>query len=130
MNNEIKSLLIDDDVDDREIFLMCLNSISKDINCRTANNGAAAISLFESQSDYTPDYIFLDVNMPKMNGIECLKALIKFEQLNNTKILMYSTTSEKSVVDECRKLGAYDFVVKPAKTFQLKERLKQVFSIA
>src|SRR5688572_17669623 len=87
-------LIIDDDTDDQEIFMMCATAVNKEIVCSTANNGPDAIAMLESQREYAPDFIFLDVNMPKMNGIECLKVLKQIEHLRQTKIYMYSTTSD------------------------------------
>jgi CheY-like chemotaxis protein len=120
--------IIDDDQDDQEIFLMCVSDINPNIDCRTASNGAEAVEMLESQKDYAPDYIFLDVNMPKMNGIECLGHLKKMDWLRNTKIFIYSTTSEKSVVEESKALGADDFIVKPTKMSVLKEALSGIFN--
>jgi CheY-like chemotaxis protein len=102
---EIQScLLIDDDPDDQEIFLMCIGKISEPVNCITANSGVDAIEMLQSHTQYTPNYIFLDVNMPKMNGIECLKNIKKIDRLKHTKIYMYSTTSEGAVKAESENL--------------------------
>ena len=129
MKKSISCLIIDDDADDQEIFLMCIRKISSNIDCLTANNGVDAVDLLKSNDGYVPDYIFLDVNMPKMNGIECLKVLKSIDRLSNTKILMYSTTSESEVVKESLRLGADEFIKKPSKTDELKEKLSIIFGI-
>ena len=67
MKKSISCLIIDDDADDQEIFVMCIRKISSNIDCLTANNGVDAVDLLKSNDGYVPDYIFLDVNMPKMN---------------------------------------------------------------
>ena len=121
-------LIIDDDIDDQEIFLMCVDKISMNVNCRTAKDGVDAISMLTSDTAYIPDYIFVDVNMPKLNGIACLKLLKGIRRLGNTKIFMYSTTSELSVVKDSQELGADGFIVKPASTVELKARLSEIFS--
>jgi len=121
----MQCLLVDDDLDDQEIFLMTLEKINKNIKCLTANNGVEALSLL-TQNSFVPDYIFLDVNMPKMNGIECLRNIKHLEHLNNCKIFMYSTTSETSVLEKSKKLGATDFIVKPASPALLKETLSNI----
>ncbi|MCW3123490.1 MAG: response regulator receiver protein [Flavipsychrobacter sp.] len=122
-------LIIDDDEDDQEIFLMCLNSVSDQVNGKTVSSGVDAIAMLTADNDYTPDYIFLDVNMPKMNGIECLKELRAIERLNNTMIFMYSTTAERTSLAECKKMGISDFIIKPTKISELKERLAAIFAI-
>ena len=128
MNKTQWCLLVDDDLDDQEIFVMCLAEVNAHIDCRTANDGAEGIELMEAQPDYVPDYIFLDVNMPRMNGLDCLTELRKLPRLQDTKIFMYSTTSETDVVEESRKRGADDFIIKPVKTIALKEILTGIFN--
>jgi len=122
-------LIIDDDPDDREIFMMCVNKISDTIDCVTAKNGVDALELLENKTDLTPDFIFLDVNMPKMNGIECLKHLRKIDRLRNSKIFMYSTTSEGGIIKQSKELGAQDFIVKPVKISELREILSKIFGV-
>ncbi|HRO41445.1 MAG TPA: response regulator [Flavipsychrobacter sp.] len=123
----IQCLLIDDDQDDQEIFIMCLESLSDHISCLAKSDGAEAIELFNAHIGYVPDYIFLDVNMPKMNGIECLRLLKNIDRLKSTKIFMYSTISEGDTLSESVKLGAEDFIVKPTKAADLKNRLAAIF---
>jgi CheY-like chemotaxis protein len=127
MTNEC--LIIDDDQDDQEIFLMCLGDVSKDVSCTARNNGVDALAMLTTDSDYTPAYIFIDVNMPKMNGIECLKELKNIERLKNTKIFMYSTTSESTAFARSKELGATDFIIKPSSTFDLKAKLSEIFEV-
>ncbi|HYG50185.1 MAG TPA: response regulator [Flavobacteriales bacterium] len=122
-------LLIDDDQDDQEIFRICLNKINKDVYLTVVNDGIEGLRLLTLEDDYTPDYIFLDMNMPKMDGIECLRSLKKIARLRETKIFMYSTTAETSAVEESWKLGAEAFIVKPSKTSELKEKLATIFQI-
>ncbi len=122
----MQCLLIDDDQDDQEVFMMILEKINRDINCLTANDGVEAISLLTSRQGFIPDYIFLDVNMPRMNGIECLQNIRTLDHLKNCKIFMYSTTSETSVVEQTKKLGVADFIVKPASPVALKETLAAI----
>jgi CheY-like chemotaxis protein len=127
MKQPIVCLLIDDDLDDQEIFLLCAQSIGYNIQCRMSNNGAEGIAMLEADADYLPDFIFLDINMPKMNGMETLQRIKKINRLHPAKVFMYSTSSETRVVEESIRLGANDFIVKPAKTMLLKERLKEIF---
>ena len=122
----MQCLLVDDDLDDQEVFLMTLEKINKNIKCLTANNGAEALSLLTTQTSFVPDYIFLDVNMPKMNGIECLKNIKDLSHLSDCKVFMYSTTSETSVLEKSKKLGATDFIVKPPSVATLKQTLSKI----
>jgi PleD family two-component response regulator len=122
-------LLIDDDTDDQEVFRMCLKKVNQDVEFTALNDGVAALSYLEANNSYSPDYIFLDVNMPKMEGLECLKKLRAIPRLSHSKIYMYSTTSEKASVEESIRCGATDFIIKPAKTAELKDKLAAIFTI-
>jgi len=124
-----KCLIIDDDTDDQEIFLMCLRKVNKHIDCKVASDGAEAVSLLQSTIEYTPDYIFIDLNMPKMNGIDCLKKIKSIERLSGTKMFMYSTTSEPHAISQSKDFGANEFIVKPVKTTDLKEKLFSIFNL-
>lgn len=124
----MQCLLVDDDLDDQEIFLMILEKIDKNIECLTANSGVEALSLLTAPNSFIPDYIFLDVNMPKMNGLECLENIRRITRFNNCKIFMYSTTSETSVLEKSKNLGASDFIVKPASPAVLKETLSLILN--
>ena len=119
-------LLIEDDIDDQEIFCMALEAVDIKVKCSVANNGYDAIERLKAETSFTPNYIFLDVNMPKMNGVECLKALKQIARLKDTRILMYSTSEESKVVEQCKALGADDFIIKPPSLESLKTILSQV----
>jgi CheY-like chemotaxis protein len=129
MNKITSCFLVEDDLDDQEIFLMCLRKISPDVVFRVANDGEEAIELLHTESGYTPDIIFIDVNMPRMNGVECLRQIKQMERMNDTRVFMYSTTSEQSVLARTKELGADEFIVKPTKTNDLKEKLSKIFDI-
>jgi len=106
--------LIEDDIDDQEIFRMSLEEVDKTIKCDVAGNGYDAVQQLNAETHYTPDYIFIDVNMPKMNGLDCLKELKKLSRLHDTQIIMLSTSEEPRIINQCEQLGANDFVVKPS----------------
>ena len=120
--------LIEDDIDDQDLFRMALDGIDKTIKCDVANNGYDAVQQLNTKPDYTPDYIFMDVNMPKMNGIDCLKHLRKLSRLNGTPIIMVSTSEEPQIIAQCKQLGANDFVVKPASLDSLTSILSKIIN--
>jgi CheY-like chemotaxis protein len=121
-------LLIDDDLDDQEIFLLCLNEVRPDVECAVANNGVDALQMLNDKESYSPDVIFLDVNMPKMSGMECLTQLRAIPRLKKSCIFIYSTTSEYSAVQRAKELGASEYVMKPTETDQLKKTLDRIFT--
>jgi len=72
--------------------------------------------------------IFLDVNMPKMNGIDCLKELKKADNLKKIPVLMYSTSSFSEYKKECFENGALSYIVKPDDYGQLCGKLKHILN--
>ena len=69
----------------------------------------------------TPDFIFLDINMPKVNGIECLIKLKSDSRLKRIPVIIYSTTSDENEVRKIMMLGAHDFISKAISFDELKK---------
>jgi CheY-like chemotaxis protein len=118
-------LLIDDDEDDREIFLAAVQELSDAIVCTALNSAETALEQLEGQQMST-DLIFLDLNMPIMNGKEFLKEVQKNEKLRQIPVIILSTSSHKGTIKETKELGAHDFITKPAKFSELKELLRAI----
>jgi DNA-binding response OmpR family regulator len=107
---------------------MALYEIDSEIKCLTIDSGIEAIETFRTNPLLKPAYIFIDVNMPKMNGLDCLKEIKKLSHLSATAVIMYSTTSEEKILNTSKALGASDFIIKPPGVSLLKERLLGVLS--
>ena len=84
-------LIVDDDIDDLEIFTEAVKTISTQINCIRALDGAEAMQMLDN---INPDIIFLDINMPGMNGAECLSLIKKNEEFKNLPVVVYSTSPD------------------------------------
>jgi CheY-like chemotaxis protein len=123
-----KCLVIDDDQDDQEIFVMCVEAIDQNISCLSMEDATQAISWLGTHVADKPDFIFVDVNMPKINGLECLREIRRMEHLNTTRVFMYSTSSEDTTIQKSRELGAEDFIVKPSRLAELREKLRHIFT--
>src|ERR1700755_558562 len=95
----IRCFLIDDDIDDQEIFSMALAEIDPTIQCTLAGDGPQALEMLEAMATDLPDYIFIDMNMPKMNGIACLKAIKNLDHIESARVYMFSTTSDRNFID-------------------------------
>lgn len=106
--------LVDDDPDDQEIFMDVLHEISPSIHCVTACNGEEAINKLKSR-EVEPDLIFLDLNMPLMNGQQFLKAWKLLEDCSKVPVIILTTSSDKRSVEETMKLGARGYITKPDK---------------
>ena len=106
--------LADDDIDDQMLFVEALSEINTSIQCTLAKNGEEALLLLKDYPAPLPDFIFLDLNMPRMSGIRCLAELKKIDSLKMVPVIIYSTSSQKEYIDESLKLGARNFFVKPS----------------
>ncbi len=129
MNDLIKCILIDDDEDDYEIFKMALGEIDKNIELQYAFNGTEAIRKLNEDHSMVPDLIFIDLNMPRMNGSQCLEFIRKTAHLKNIPVYIYSTSSDPITIAETKKKGATDFIVKPSNLISLVQILSGVLKI-
>lgn len=120
--------LIDDDDDDRDIFALALENAHGISRCIMAKNGVDAVKII-NETDFIPEYIFIDLNMPLMSGKECLSALKK-SRLATVPIIVYTTSSNFKDVEETKKLGAAHYLVKPTSITALTEILSNIFSAA
>lgn len=119
----IQCFLIDDDLDDQEIFVMALQQVDENIHCTVAKDGIEGLRKLKTDISCVPQYIFLDVNMPKMNGIQCLSEIKKLHHLKDAQIIMFSTSSDAKIIQSTGELGANDFLVKPPRLSLLVEAL-------
>ena len=106
--------MIDDDADDQEIFLSVVGNISPSVNCITASNGQEALQKLTTEN-IKPDLIFLDLNMPLMNGKQFLKACNGLDDCNKIPVIILTTSSDRKTMEETLTLGARDYITKPDK---------------
>ena len=107
-------LIIDDDPDDVQIFCEAVREIDKKIHCFIAYNGEEGLLLLQNEM-VKPDFIFLDINMPRMNGKACLTQIKNNLYLAHIPVIMYTTSKLKSDTEETMHLGEYAFLTKPNK---------------
>src|ERR1044071_4033355 len=80
MKNNIRLLLVDDDADDRMLFIDAVEEIDKTIECIIATDGRHALELLQNDKLPLPDFVFLDIRMPRVNGKNCLYEIKKDER--------------------------------------------------
>jgi CheY-like chemotaxis protein len=119
-------LLVEDDRDEQEIFSWILEEISTEIKLVCAADGVEAMQLLTNNTGLSPDYIFLDVNMPRMNGLECLHALRQVDRLANIPVYLYSTAKEVDVLKQSHRIGPIGFVHKEANTDFVRQKLVEI----
>jgi CheY-like chemotaxis protein len=123
-----KILLVDDDEDDQMIFGDALRQIDPGIEYFVAKNGEEALLLLRNKLN--PDTIFLDLNMPVMNGCECMAEIKKDPDLNKIPIIIYTTSSLPDDKKRSKETGAQLFLRKPNTFVILKAELEKIFSDA
>lgn len=128
MEHSVTFFLIDDDTDDQEIFLIALEGISETIKCKYANDGIKALEKLNLDKSFIPDYIFLDMNMPRMNGKECLVEIRKIDRLKQVPTFIYSTSVDPRMVEEVKDLGATDVIIKPTSIKVLSDILENLIT--
>lgn len=114
--------LVDDDADDVTIFKEVLRDVNPGIDFASAGDGHEALTTLKMQNN-NPDVIFLDLNMPRMGGKECLAALKKDARLQNIPVIMYTTSSRSIDIEETMQKGAVCFITKPTNLKELKSIL-------
>jgi len=108
--------LIDDDEDDREIFRDAIRICNSQIEVLFARDGVEALELLRS-SWVRPEIIFLDYNMPRMNGVECLKQLKASQDLNEIPVVMYTTSGDRGQENAILEMGA-DYYMRKTHSFE------------
>ena len=98
-------LNVDDDVEDIEIFCDAVREIDGSIICLVAKSAEEAYQILNSEIEL-PEYIFLDINMPKVDGNECLKEIKKDQRLSKIPVIMYSTYTRRADLEAYRPLYA------------------------
>jgi iron complex outermembrane recepter protein len=120
-------LLVDDDPDDQEIFEFALRRADESATCIFADDGRHALERLQNETDLIPDIIFIDMNMPRMNGKQCLASIKEIERFKNVPVYMYSTGADPQSVKENMELGAEDYIIKPSDVDTLAGMLSSIF---
>jgi CheY-like chemotaxis protein len=103
-------ILAEDDIDDQNIFQIALQEVSPDINLKFASNGKQLLELLKQEK---PDLLFLDLDMPYKNGLECLLEIRNNEHLSQLPVIVFSSTTKQSNIQTAYEMGAHLFFIKP-----------------
>ena len=122
-------LLADDDKDDRFFFSMALEALTEPIQLEIVMDGEKLMAYLDENSHQLPDVLFLDLNMPRKNGFECLSEIKLNKKLNLLPVIIYSTSFEQDVVNQLYKNGAQYYIRKPAEFSQLKKLIQQTVTL-
>ena len=125
MSKSLNILLIEDDAIEVMKFNRVIKSLELKHNVIEANNGEEAILLLKDK-EIIPDIIILDLNMPKINGIEFLDILKKDEVLKYIPAIMLTTSNNHKDVMECYRIGIAGYLLKPLKYDNYVDRVKKL----
>ncbi|HUR30089.1 MAG TPA: response regulator [Saprospiraceae bacterium] len=106
-------LLADDDHDDADLFSEALTEIDVTVEFMHVADCPSLFKYLENPSNKKPDIIFLDLNMPEMNGWECIDQLKKKAEHQDIPVIIYSTSSSQRDIDNASRSQALGFITKP-----------------
>ncbi|MBI2722129.1 MAG: response regulator [Bacteroidetes bacterium] len=127
----INILLADDDKDDRLLFKEALEELAQPTTLETVHDGEQLMSYLAEHSEKLPDVLFLDLNMPRKNGFECLSEIKFTEEWKDLPVIMFSTSFprdvnyEQDMIKMLYKIGAHDYIRKPANYNELKDIIER-----
>ena len=130
MNNDYTYIILaDDDEDDRMLFIDAFDEIKISTKVQTFKDGSELMNYLNNEESILPEILFLDLNMPKKNGIECLKEIKSNDRLSKIAIAIYSTSSSEEHIEETFVKGANIYIKKPNDFAVLKKVLQDVVTM-
>lgn len=130
MNNfKYNLLLADDDEDDCAFFKDALDELIVTADLKTVNDGVELMNFLLDEPCTLPDILFLDLNMPRKSGFECLTEIKEIDKLKHLPIIVFSTSLDLKVVDLMYEKGAHHYIQKPGEFSKLKKVIENALNI-
>ncbi|MDZ4808066.1 MAG: response regulator [Bacteroidota bacterium] len=123
-------LLVDDDFDDCNFFKEALDVLPKDTHLTTLHDGEQLMNYLFENSENLPHILFLDLNMPRKNGYECLEEIKQNEKLKDIPVVILSTSKALDKIEMLFKKGANVYVRKPSGFSELVQVIEHALPIA
>lgn len=127
---QMNILLADDDIDDCNFFKKALETLPVLTRLTIVSDGEQLMKYLSDNSQQLPHVLFLDINMPRKNGFECLSEIKQNEKLKDLPVVMYSTSDSQDKISILFKTGADIYVRKPATFAELVQVIHHVLPIA
>ena len=128
---KLNLLLADDDEDDCAFFKEALDELLLSVSLVTVNDGVQLMNfLLDHPSDNLPDILFLDLNMPRKSGFECLSEIKRIDKLRHLSVIIFSTSLDINMVDLMYEKGATYYIQKPGEFSKLKKVIANALSIS
>ena len=121
--------LADDDADDCLLFEDALREVAEDTHLTTVLDGIELMDKLEEKVSPPPDMIFLDLNMPRKNGFECLKEIRTDQRLSTIPVIIFSTSSQPEFIEQVYASGANRYIRKPSSFTELMKVIAEMLSI-
>jgi CheY-like chemotaxis protein len=118
-------LYVEDDRDDYSFFVELLGQVHPGAQCTNATNGLEALQMLDTGA-VTPELIVLDLNMPVLDGKDCLKSLKADARFNNIPVYVYTTGANPLDATYCKQLGAVDYLLKPNTVREANEIVRRI----
>lgn len=128
--NQLNLLLADDDLDDCYFFKKALNDLPISTNLSVVNDGEQLMKQLNNYTIELPDVLFLDLNMPRKNGMECISEIKQDKRLKDLSVVIFSTSNNEGVLRTLFKAGVQIYIRKPGDFRQLKEIINNALPIA
>ncbi|PKG50753.1 response regulator [Olleya sp. 1-3] len=125
----INITLADDDEDDRLFFTDAFDDIKITTRVKTFNDGVYLMDYLNSDDALLPNVLFLDLNMPRKSGLECLKEIKQNAKFKDIAIAIYSTSASEEDIENTFIQGANIYIKKPSDFKTLKKVLAEVVTI-
>jgi len=126
----LKILLADDDNDDCLFFEKALEDLQLPTHLTIVHDGEQLMSYLSENSKNLPDILFLDLAMPRKNGLECLSEIKRDNKLKDLSLVMLSTSNSKDTISTVFRIGANVYIHKPGDFAQLKQVIHHALPIA
>ena len=112
-SKQLNILLADDDIDDCKFFIEALEGVPISTHLTTVGDGEQLMKYLSENSEHLPDVLFLDINMPRKNGFECLSEIKQNEKLKDLPVVIFSTSNSQDKIRILFNAGAHIYVRKP-----------------
>jgi CheY-like chemotaxis protein len=127
VKSQMDIIIVDDDEDDKELLADAISELSSNVHIRLAASGKELMKQLGERK--LPDLVFLDLNMPLMNGFECLARIKKEPKYKDLLVLIYSTSANPDQIELTFQEGAYLYIQKPSSIIELKNIVKKVMEL-
>ncbi len=119
-------ILAEDDEDDKYIFADALKEIDDRIKVEYVTDGNKLMNLLQH---FLPDILFLDLDMPHKNGLECLVEIRNNPRLSHLPVVVFSSTTRPANIQTAYEMGAHLFLIKSSNFKDYKEALKTIMRL-